>query len=122
MTTFNIGSQNAGAIQNIGGDMVVQNGIHATANLHVIELRGRLAQLREEVDRVALPPNSRAIAKEALAEAEAEATAAAPRSSRIAHSLRRVTETLDDAGALASAGGALVRALDSAASLMALLA
>ena len=27
MTTFNIGSQNAGSIQNVGGDMVVRGGI-----------------------------------------------------------------------------------------------
>jgi hypothetical protein len=122
MTTFNIGSQNAGSIQNVGGDMVVQDGIDGTANVNVIELRGRLAHLREEVDRLALPPRHRAVAAEALAEAEAEAAAPAPRSNRIAHSLRRVTETLDDAGALASAGVGLVRALGSAASVMAQLA
>ena len=71
MTTFNIGSQNAGAIQNVGGDMVVQDGVHATANVHVIELRDRLAQLKEEIDRLALPADSHAAASEALAEAEA---------------------------------------------------
>jgi hypothetical protein len=122
MTTFNIGSQNAGSIQNIGGNMVVQDGIHGTANVHVIELRGRLAQLSEEIDRLALPAESRAVAREALAEAEAEAAAPAPRSNRIAHSLRRVTESLAEAGVLASAAAGVVRALASVVSLVPLLA
>jgi hypothetical protein len=122
MTTFNIGSQNAGSIQNVGGNMVVEDGIHGTANVHVIDLRGRLVQLREEIDRLALPADNRACAREALAEAEAEAAAPAPRSNRIADSLRRVTKTLTDAGVLASAAVGVGRALASAVSLVPLLA
>lgn len=118
MTTFNVGSQTAGSIQNVGGDMVVQNGIHGTANVHVIELRDRLAQLGEEIDRLALSADGRAVAREALAEAEAEASAPAPRSKRIADSLRRVTETLNDAGVLASAAVNVGRVLASAVSLL----
>lgn len=115
MTTFNIGSQNAASIQNVGGDMVVHDGIHATASVHVIELRAELAHLRDELDRLALPPESRALASEALAEAEAEAATPAPRPNRIAHSLRRVRETLNDAGI------DVVRALAGAVSVAALL-
>jgi hypothetical protein len=121
MTTFNVGSQTAASIQNVGGDMVVQGGIHGTANVHVIELRDRLAQLGEEIDRLALPADGRAAAREALAEAEAEAAAPAPRSKRIADSLRRVTETLNDAGVLASAAVNVGRVLASAVSLLLLL-
>jgi uncharacterized small protein (DUF1192 family) len=113
MTTFNIGSQNAGSIQNVGGDMVIRG---------VAQLQGRLADLRQEIDRVTLPADSRAVAMQALAEAEAEAAAPAPRPSRIAHSLRRVTETLEDAGVLASAAVGAARALGSALSLIPLLA
>lgn len=47
MSTFNIGSQNAGSIQNVGGNTVVHDGIHGTANVHVTELRGQLAHLSE---------------------------------------------------------------------------
>jgi hypothetical protein len=115
MTTFNIGSQNAGSIQNVGGNMVVHEGIHGTASVHLVELREQLAQLREDIDRLALPAESRAVASVALAEAEAEAAASAPRSNRIARALRRVTETLNDAGV------DVVRALASAVSLVALL-
>ena len=115
MTAFNIGSQNAASIQNVGGNMVVHDGIHGTANVHVIELRAELAQLRDDIDRLALPVETRAVAREALAEAEAEAAAPVPRSNRIARALRRVTETLNDAGVDA------VRALAGAVSLVALL-
>ena len=116
MTTFNIGSQNAASIQNVGGNMVVHDGVHGTANVHLIELRAQLAQLRDDIDRLALPAESRALASEALAEAEAEAAAPVPRSNRIAHALRRVTETLNDAGV------DVVRALSTALSLVALIA
>jgi len=122
MTTFNIGNQNAGSIQNIGGDMAVRGGIRGTASAQVVELQGRLADLRQEVDRVALPAESRAVAMQALAEAEAEAAAPAPRPRRIAKSLRRVSEVLQDTGVLASAAVGAARALGSALSLVALLA
>ena len=122
MTTFNIGSQNVGSIQNVGADMVVQDGISGKANVHVIELRDRLAQLREEIDGLALRAGSHAVAIEALAEAQAEAAAPAPRSKRLAHSLRRATERLNDAGGLASAAVNVGHVLASAVSLVSLLA
>lgn len=122
MTTFNIGSQNAASIENVGGDMVVHGGIHGTANLHILELRDRLAELKAELDRVALPAATLAAASEALADAEAEAAAPDPRPNRIRDSLRRVTGALEDGGALATAGVGLVRALGNAVSLVALLA
>jgi hypothetical protein len=122
MTTFNIGSQNAGSIQNVGGDMVVHHGIHGSANVHVVELRERLAGLKAEVDRLALPAEARAAADTALADAEAEAATPEPRPKRIGASLRRVTEALGDAGALTNAGVGVARALGSALSLLTLLA
>jgi hypothetical protein len=122
MTTFNIGSQNAGSIENVGGDMVVHGGIHGSANVLILELRDRLAELKAEVDRLALPAATRAAASDALADAEAEATAPDPRPNRIRDSLRRVTGALEDGGALATAGAGVVRALGSAVSLVALLA
>jgi hypothetical protein len=116
MTTFNIGSQNAASIQNVGGDMVIHGGIHAVASVHVTELRAQLAELRKDLDRLALPVETRAAASEALAEAEAEAATSAPRSNRIARALRRVQETLNDAGI------DVLRTLAGAVSLVALLA
>ena len=116
MTTFNIGSQNAASIQNVGGDMVIHDGIHAAASVHFFELRGQLAQLREDIDRLALPVETRAAASGALAEAEAEAATSAPRSNRIARALRRVQETLNEAGV------DILHTLTGALSLVALLA
>jgi hypothetical protein len=109
MTTFNIGSQNAGSIQNIGGDMVVHDGIHGSANVHVVELRRCLAELKAEVDGLALAPKARAAATEALADAEAEAAAPRPRSKRLRDSLRRVTDALSETGALTNAGAVALR-------------
>jgi hypothetical protein len=120
MTTFNIGSQNAGSIENIGGGMVVNGGINGTASLHVLELRNRLAELQVEVDALDLPPAARAAASGALADAQAEAAAPDPRPSRIGDSLRRVTGALEDGGALATGVG-LVRVLTRAVSLVSLL-
>ena len=120
MTTFNIGSQNAGSIQNVGGDMEVDHGIHGS--VHVSELRGRLAELKAEVDLLELPTETRAAAWEALAEAEAEAAAPEPRSKRIGDSLRRVTKVLGEAGALTNAGVGLLSALQGALNLVKLLA
>jgi hypothetical protein len=121
MTTFNIGNQNAGSIQNVGGDMAVHGGLHGSANVQVIELRGRLAQLSEELYRLPLPPESHAAARDALAEAETEAAAPEPRSDRIGRNLGRVTDVLEDAGALASAGTGLARALGRAVALVGML-
>ena len=114
MTTFNIGSQNAASIENVGGNMVVHDGIHGSANVHVTDLRRRLADLKAEVDQLMLPPDTRAAASEALAEAEAEAAAREPRSKRIGDSLRRVTKALGEAGALTSAGAGALHALQDA--------
>jgi hypothetical protein len=122
MTTLNIGSQNAGSIENVGGDMVVHGGIQGNANVHILALRDRLAELKGEVDRLSMPAASRAAGSEGLADAEAEAAAADPRPNRIRESLQRVTAALEDGGALATAGVGLARALGSAVSLVALLA
>jgi hypothetical protein len=71
--------------------------------------------LREEIDRLALSAEARAAASEALAQAEIEAAAPTPRSNRIARALRRVQETLNEAGV------DVVRALAGAVSLVALI-
>jgi uncharacterized small protein (DUF1192 family) len=101
----------------IGPDVEAHMGL-----VHVVELRGRLAQLREELDHLVLPRESRAAAKAALDEAEREAAQPAPRPSRIARCLERVTKVLDDAGALTDRETILVRSHRSAVSLVGLLA
>jgi hypothetical protein len=90
--------------------------------VHVVELRGRLAQLNEELDHLVLSDESRAAVKAALDEAEREAAQPAPRPSRIARCLERVTKVLDDAGALTDRETILVRSHRNAVSLVGLLA
>jgi uncharacterized small protein (DUF1192 family) len=90
--------------------------------VHVVELRGRLAQLHEELDRLVLSRESRAAATAALEEAETEAAQPEPRAGRIARSLECVTKVLDDAGALREGETILVRSHRSAVSLVGLLA
>jgi hypothetical protein len=122
MSTFNIGSQNAASIQNVGGDMVVHDGVHVRANVRVIEFRDRLGELRQEIDRLDLPAEHRAAAAAALDEAAAEAAAPAPRAKRIADCMRRVGETIDGAGVLASAAACALHAVTSALALVPLFA
>ncbi len=88
--------------------------------VHVVELRGRLAQLREELDRLVLSPESRAAANAALDEAATEAAQTAPEPSRIARSLERVTKVLHEAGALTDAEPILARSHRNAVSLVGL--
>ena len=47
MANFNIGQQNAASIQNIGGDAVIEGGIHAYATWEVVELRRVIARAQE---------------------------------------------------------------------------
>jgi uncharacterized small protein (DUF1192 family) len=98
-------------------DVVAHMGV-----VHVTELRGRLAQLGEELDRLVLSSERRVAAKSALAEAQAEACGPSPHPRRIARSLERVTKVLEDAGALSDSGTLLVRSHRSAVSLVGLLA
>ena len=61
------------------------------------------------MDGLALPPQTRAAATEALGEAEAEAAAPKSRSKQLGDSLRRVTNALGEAGALTYAGAVALR-------------
>ena len=56
MATFNIGQQNAASIQNIGGDAVIEGGIHASATWEVVELRRVIARAQQGVAALELPP------------------------------------------------------------------
>jgi hypothetical protein len=101
----------------LGPDVEAHMGV-----VHVVELRGRLAQLREELDRLVLSGETLAVAKEALAKAEKEAARPAPRPRRIARSLECVTKVLDEAGVLRDGETVLVRSHRNAVSLVGLLA
>ncbi|MGH3036087.1 MAG: hypothetical protein ACRDMU_02805 [Gaiellaceae bacterium] len=106
MATFEIGSQNAGSIQNVGGDLTI-GALHVEAAWSAVEVRQELERLREELAGSALPP----AAGEAVEAAAAEARRPAPDSGRIGHLLHEATTVAGEAGALATAGTGLVESL-----------
>lgn len=116
MTTFNIGTQNAASIQNVGGDMAIEGGLHASASWSY-ELRTEIARVQDEVGRLPLSPGVRASVDSALS-AAAEATDGKPDKGRAAEMLTKATRTLKEAGALTSAGTNLLEALRRAASII----
>jgi hypothetical protein len=118
MTTFNIGTQNAATIQNVGGDMVVEGGLHASAAWESYQLRSEIDTAREEAARLPLPPDARSSVDWAFRAAAAQATSAKSDKGRVADLLARATRMLKDAGALTTAGASLVVALRRAAALL----
>jgi hypothetical protein len=113
MATFEIGSQNAGSIQNVGGDMTIGE-LHIEAAWNAVDIRQELERLREEIARAALPP----AAGDAVEAAAAEARRPAPDPGRIGELLRDATTVADEAGALATAGTGLVESLRRAATVL----
>jgi hypothetical protein len=117
MTTFEIGSQNAASIQNVGGDLTIGE-LHVEAVWSAAEVRQELERLREELARAALPLERRAAAEEAVGAAAAEAGLPVPSRGRIAELLREATTVVDDAGGLATAGAGVVEGLRRTATLL----
>jgi hypothetical protein len=117
VTTFEIGSQNAASIQNVGGDLTIRD-LHVEATWSTLEVRQELARLQEELARVALPPDLRAAAEAAVGAAAAEAGRPSPDPGRIAQLLGEATTVAGEAGALATAGTGLVESLRRAATVL----
>lgn len=109
MTTFEIGSQTAGSIQNVGGDLGIDH-LHVDATWSAVEVRHELARVQEQLAKIPLPHTARVAAEGALAAAASEAAAPESDRGRIAQLLERTTHVLGDAGALTTAAPALPRA------------
>jgi hypothetical protein len=114
MTSFEIGSQTAASIQNVGGDLTIGR-LQVEAAWSAAAVRDELAQLRHLLDGVPLPYPARHAAEAAVAAAEAEAASPAPDQDRISQLLQRATQVLGDAGALTKAGTGLLDTLGRAA-------
>jgi len=84
---FHIGQQNAANINNVEGDQTIHGGQHGT---FLADPAQALAALRAAVEATPLPPRAAA-----------------------AGALERLTRTLKSAGALASAGAALIGPLQA---------
>ena len=118
MANFNIGQQNAASIQNIGGDAVIEGGIHASATWEVVELRRTIDRVQEGVAALELTPSTREAVNQALEAAAQEAAQPKPDKHDVAEHLGNATRTLNDAGALVGAGTSVVEALSRAAALL----
>ena len=108
---FNIGSQQAGVVNNVTGDQHVHGGQHAAVSMNAADLQALLAHLRAEVGHARLPRDAHTEAVAAIDAAAAELGQAQPDRRTVAARLTRLAQTLAAAGALATAstglGGAL---------------
>lgn len=118
MATFNIRQQNAASIQNIGGDAVIEGGVHAYATWEVVELRRVIARTQEGAAALELPPPTREAVSQALDAAAREAAQPKPDKHDVAEHLGKATRTLNEAGALVGAGAAVLESLRRAAGLL----
>jgi hypothetical protein len=106
MTSFNIGSQSAGNINNVGRDQHVhgdQRGVVLTLD----DARSAARQLRRALDVADLDAHTAAAGRRSVDELETELASESPNPGKIAPALRRLTESLAAAGALAAAATGL---------------
>jgi hypothetical protein len=104
--TFNIGSQNANAINNVAGDMTINGG----QRLEVTSAADALAivrQLSAAIGNAQLPASGAKTAGDDLREVEQQLARPTPDRATIADRLTSVTRVLGSAGALVHAGAAL---------------
>jgi hypothetical protein len=113
MTSFSIGTQNAASINNVGGNMVIQGGLHASADWSY-ELRAEVAHALDELARLPLPATVRASVGDALC-AAAQAANGSPDKQRAADMLAKAARTLTDARVLTGEGTGLLESLARAA-------
>src|SRR5690242_2374616 len=108
--TFNIGSQQAGQINNVQGDQHIAGGQHAVFGTDAVA-RQAVRDLRRALAETTLDRRDGVAARRELDEIDAGLGAARPDRHRAAGALERLTWLLSSAGALATAGAALVEPL-----------
>jgi hypothetical protein len=118
MSTFNIGQQNAGNIQNIGGDAVIHGDIQATATWETLELRRAIARARDGLGELALPQAVHEDVNRSLEAAANEAAQPKPNRHDVAEQLAAATATLKEAGALVDTGSNVVGGLRRAVAML----
>jgi hypothetical protein len=103
---FNIGSQQGGVVNNIGGDYHAGH-VEGTLQAGVL----LVGQLREALDQTPMRPEVRDQAGRIVEDLERELQRPQPDKPGIADRLERLTKLLGRAGALASAGSHLLPVL-----------
>jgi len=112
--SIEIGSQNAGVINNVDGDQVVYGGQHG-AVVTGEDARRAVGELRDALAGVALGKTAAAKARACVAEIDAAVHAPEPDKRRAAGTLKRLIKLLADTGSLATAGAALMGPLQTLA-------
>lgn len=108
---FNIGSQQAGVINNVRGDQRIEGDQRGAVSVTVTEAAEQMARLRAETPRLNLKGPERAEALLAIDSARAELEAPQPDRERIAAHLGHFANILVQAGVLVSAGTAVITPL-----------
>ncbi len=101
--TFNIASQQAGAIFQAAGDQTIHHG----EGTMTVDVLGAVSDLRGAVEASDLRRGDRRDALRALDEVEAELRRPSPEKERVAGKLHRTAALLKEAGGLAGAANAL---------------
>ena len=114
---FAIGNQNAGVINNVERDQHVSGGQHGVLVLG--QAREAAEALRVALDATELPRQTRIAAGKEVDEVAAELGKPAPDERRVGRAVTRLAEVLAKAGALGSAGSALVAPLTTLAHVVA---
>ncbi|MGV1009720.1 MAG: hypothetical protein ACOYBY_14075 [Dermatophilaceae bacterium] len=113
--SFNIGSQNAGVVNNVAGDQRISGGQHGTVVTAEDALR-TVGDLRAALAQVKLDPQTRPVAQMQVDEIESELhKRPEPDRARVAGTLERLARLLTAAGAVTTAGGALLGPLQALA-------
>jgi hypothetical protein len=112
-----IGSQKAGLIQNVEGNVTMRD-VTVSTSWDLAAVRTELELLEREAAKVSLPPHSRAAVDKDLASAKAEAARAAPDRGKVARLVERATRIVDAAGGLVDAGSGLVESLHRTAAVL----
>ena len=112
--TFNIRNQTAGVINNVAGDQHV-TGAQQGMMVGTDAARRAVTELREALMTVSLPPNTTAEAQARVEQIDVAMKEPEPDRSRVADSLRRLTQLLSSVGSLAVAGTALIGPLQTLA-------
>jgi len=112
--TFNIGSQQAGQINNVDGDQYLHGGQHGVV-VTTDDARRLAADLRRALPNTTLSRKDAHTARAAIDEIDAGLTGTQPDRPRVAGGVERLTRLLSAAGGLVGAGAALAGPLSGLA-------
>ncbi|OKI13259.1 hypothetical protein [Streptomyces sp. CB03911] len=112
---FNIGNQQGGVVNNVAGNQSIHGGQSAVFTTGGQEVGDLVRRLRESIERTALPPAIEPEVRAELDSLEEEVAGPEPDREAVAGRLGRITRLLSSAGALVTAGTALIGPLGALA-------